>query len=446
MWLLHGARRRRAARRVRHADRTRRRTRGDDDRRARRRGPRACSRPFRRHRRLAMWVLHAGHRHALRGRTRPGRRPFAGGAPVPVHRLADGARRAHPGHRARSHAGSRRPRAGARRSRPVARNASISPCRSAAGRSRTTPHRATRWLRCPGRRDRTRKPSGRPGSTGSWRSRCWRRASRAGKVQGRRTTVDAAAPLLDRMPPCPAGGVQLATQWVEPAYLEPDASWCEPGGEPASPLANAGAFGAKTHSAAPAAARELADHFGRAVRVVYAREDVVRLGPKRPPIAAVAVARGGIVEIDGVLVRGAGVPRIWPTAAGVEVRARWTEVEVPGPPVSSDLRAVGLAEQAVLVAGALGRDVDVVTPTGARARRAGRGRGRQGHGRRRGARGRRSARRGRVAFVRHRCRPHGAGLGHERGPRGRPRPPARSTISRSARSACCDRPRRRPSR
>src|SRR6185437_4380706 len=51
--------------------------------------------------------------------------------------------------------------------------------------------------------------------------------ARAAKVQGRRTTVDAHAPLLDRMPACPPGGVQLATQWVEPAYLEPDASWCE---------------------------------------------------------------------------------------------------------------------------------------------------------------------------------------------------------------------------
>ncbi len=191
---------------------------------------------------------------------------------------------------------------------------------------------------------------------------------RAGKVQGRRTTVGARAPLLDRMPACPPDGVQLATQWVEPAYLEPDASWCEPGGEPASPLANAGAFGGKAHSAAPIAARELADRLGRTVRVVYAREDVVRLGPKRPPIAAVAVARDGVIEIEGVIARGAGVPREWPTAAGIEVRARWTEVDVPGPPVSAELRAVGLAEQAVLVAGALGRDVDVVTPSGARAR------------------------------------------------------------------------------
>ncbi len=190
---------------------------------------------------------------------------------------------------------------------------------------------------------------------------------RAGKVQGRRTTVDAGAPLLDRMPLCPPGGVQLATQWVEPAYLEPDASWCVPGGEPVAPLANGGAFGGKLHSAAPAAARELADRLQRTVRVVYAREDVVRLGPKRPPIAAVATAHHDEVDIIGVVARGAGEPRVWPTPAGIHVRAKWTEVDLPGPCVSSDLRAVGLAEQAVLVAGALGRDVDVVTPSGARA-------------------------------------------------------------------------------
>ena len=189
----------------------------------------------------------------------------------------------------------------------------------------------------------------------------------AAKVQGRRTTVAATAPLLASMPPCPEGGVQLATQWVEPAYLEPDASWCVPGGEPASCLANGGAFGGKVGSFAPAAARELADRYGRAVRVVYAREDVVRLGPKRPPIAAVAVARGNVVEIDGVVAAGAGALRAWPAPDGIEVRAQWREQEIAGPAVSDDLRAVGLAEQAVLVAGALGRDVDVLTPSGARA-------------------------------------------------------------------------------
>ncbi len=191
--------------------------------------------------------------------------------------------------------------------------------------------------------------------------------ARAEKVQGRRTTVEPRAPLLERMPPCPAGGVQLATQWIEPAYLEPDASWCAPGGDPATPLANAGAFGGKVHSLAPLAARELADRLDRTVRVVFAREDVVRLGPKRPPIAAVASAHGDIVEIDGVVARGAGAPQTWPTADGLQVRARWTEVDLPGPPVSADLRAVGLAEQAVLVAGALGHDVEVVTPNGARS-------------------------------------------------------------------------------
>ena len=189
----------------------------------------------------------------------------------------------------------------------------------------------------------------------------------AGKVQGRRTTVDARPPLLEQMPDCPPGGVQLATSWVEPAYLEPDASWCEPGGEPASPLANGGAFGGKAHSLAPSAACELANRLGRPVRVVYSREDVVRMGAKRAPIAAVAVARGDAVEIDGVIANG-GAPRTWPAAPGIEVRANWREVHVVGPPVSPELRAAGLAEQALLVSGALDRNVDVLTPSGARAR------------------------------------------------------------------------------
>lgn len=190
--------------------------------------------------------------------------------------------------------------------------------------------------------------------------------TRAAKVQGRRTSVADAPPLAP--PAAPADAVRLATSWVEPAYLEPDASWCAPGGEPASPLANGGAFGGKEASAAPEAARELARRFGRAVRVVYSREDVVRLGPKRPPIAAYAVARdGGVVEIVGQVVRGA-TPHAWPSPVdGVEVRATWTEVDVPGPPVSSALRAVGVAELAVLVAGALDRDVTVVAPSRARA-------------------------------------------------------------------------------
>src|SRR5205085_3830079 len=86
--------------------------------------------------------------------------------------------------------------------------------------------------------------------------------------------------------------------WVEPGYLEPDASWCVPGGVPVTPLANGGAFGGKTTSAVGEVARRLADEHGRAVRVVLAREDVVRLGPKRPPIAAGLRADGsGVVRV-----------------------------------------------------------------------------------------------------------------------------------------------------
>jgi hypothetical protein len=173
----------------------------------------------------------------------------------------------------------------------------------------------------------------------------------AGKVQGRRTTVEPTAPLP--LPVLPAGGVRLATGWVEPAYLELDASWCEPGGEPASPLANGGAFGGKEHSQVAGAARELADHFGRTVRVVFAREDVVRLGPKRPPMAASARYRDGVVEIGGVVVGALDAfssPIAWPYRLA-EVGS-WTSVSVPGPSTSAAIRAVGLAERAVLLEGA----------------------------------------------------------------------------------------------
>jgi xanthine dehydrogenase small subunit len=174
----------------------------------------------------------------------------------------------------------------------------------------------------------------------------------AGKVQGRRTTRDDGPPLAAPAPP--PGGVALATRWVEPAYLEPDASWCRPGDEPASPLANGGAFGGKAASVAPAVARELAARFDRDVRVVLSREDTVRLGPKRPPIAATARHVDGKIEIDGRVVRGGEDAFVGlPSAYGLAIESRWDAVDVAGPPVSSELRAFGLAEQAVLVEGAL---------------------------------------------------------------------------------------------
>jgi hypothetical protein len=175
---------------------------------------------------------------------------------------------------------------------------------------------------------------------------------RAAKVQGRRTTADLAWPLALRAPV--DGGVRLATTWVEPAYLEPDASWCVPGGEPRSPLANGGAFGGKESSPVAFAARELADRTGRAVRVLFSREDVVRLGPKRPPISASARVEGGRVVVEGVVAGSVDVfraPIEWPYR--IEDAATWIEQPVPGPPTADHLRAVGLAERAVLLEGAL---------------------------------------------------------------------------------------------
>ena len=153
----------------------------------------------------------------------------------------------------------------------------------------------------------------------------------AGKVQGRRTTVSPTPPIT--LPPG-EWAAALRTTWVEPAYLETDASWCEPGGEPADPVANGGAFGAKRHD--------------RAVRVLWSREDAVRLGPKRPPVA-------GGVSADGTgILRVARTPGIAEVVAAASPGLVVEEVDVAGPPTSLDLRAAGWAEAAVLAAGAHG--------------------------------------------------------------------------------------------
>jgi aerobic-type carbon monoxide dehydrogenase small subunit (CoxS/CutS family) len=175
----------------------------------------------------------------------------------------------------------------------------------------------------------------------------------AGKVQGRRTTVDARPPI--EAPPGDWDAV-LRTSWVEPAYLEPDAAWCAPGGDPSSPLANGGAFGGKRESSVVEAARRLADEQGRPVRVLLNREDTVRLGPKRPPVGGGARADG-----SGVL-RVVRTPGIAEVVARVAPGLRLEEVEVPGPPTSVDLRAAGWAEAVVLLAGARGSVAPVTDP------------------------------------------------------------------------------------
>lgn len=181
--------------------------------------------------------------------------------------------------------------------------------------------------------------------------------ARAGKVQGRRSTIALTHPI--EVPPGD-WAVSLRTTWVEPAYLEPDASWCAPGGEPASPLGNGGAFGGKLSSPAPAAARRLADEHGRPVRVLLSREDVVRTGPKRPPVA-------GAVRADGTgVLRVARTPGIAAAVTAVAPGLVVEEVDVAGPPTSAALRAAGWAEAAVLLAAAR-RDATVTAPSGGRA-------------------------------------------------------------------------------
>ncbi|MEZ5268021.1 MAG: hypothetical protein R2789_05455 [Microthrixaceae bacterium] len=163
----------------------------------------------------------------------------------------------------------------------------------------------------------------------------------------------------------------LATSWVEPAYLETDASWCEPGGEPASAVANGGAFGGKSRSPLESIARELADEHRRTVLVRWSREDTVRNGPKRPPLAVGVRSDGtGAVRVA----RTTGIAEAIAIAApGVSVDL----VDLAGPPTTTAVRAAGWAEVfcALVAAGHRGplggRDgtgVRVDLPSGAWAR------------------------------------------------------------------------------
>lgn len=181
--------------------------------------------------------------------------------------------------------------------------------------------------------------------------------ARAGKVQGRRSTVGVRYPL--EVPPGD-WDLTLRTTWVEPAYLETDASWCRPGGAPASPLANGGAFGGKRASAVTAVAARLAGEHGRPVRVLYSREDCVRMGPKRPPVAAGVRADG-----TGVM-RVVRTPGIADAIRAVAPALVVEEHDVAGPPTSAAIRAAGWAEAAVLLAARERRlPVEVVSPEGA---------------------------------------------------------------------------------
>jgi xanthine dehydrogenase small subunit len=124
--------------------------------------------------------------------------------------------------------------------------------------------------------------------------------------------------------------------------------------------------------------RPLADHFDRPVRVVLSREDVVRFGPKRPPVGAGMRRDGtGILRLGVSASRPEGPDR--DTAGRLIAQAQAgcpgllvETVTVSGPPVSAAIRGAGWAEAAVLQAAAAAlaagcRKAVVETGDGARA-------------------------------------------------------------------------------
>ena len=183
--------------------------------------------------------------------------------------------------------------------------------------------------------------------------------NQAGKIQGRRTSLDPAPPLK-----MPEGdwAVALRTRWVEPAYLETDASWCLPDGQAADPIANGGAFGGKTDSDVTNAAKALAREHDAPVRVLWSREDTVRYGPKRPPMAA------GLRRDGTGIVRVASTVGIADVIHSVLPNCDIEEVVLPGPPTSVSLRAAGWAEAEMLRAALEGEAGWTQSPSGGRAK------------------------------------------------------------------------------
>jgi len=176
----------------------------------------------------------------------------------------------------------------------------------------------------------------------------------AGKVQGRRTTLEPSHPVA-----VPDGewAATLQTSWVDPAYLETDAAWALPGEPAVSPLTNGGAFGGKVDSSVTGVAERLATEHGRAVRVLYSREDSIRLGAKRPPVAGGAHADGtGVLHV-------VATPGIDEAIAAVAPGLAVEHVQVPTElRTSSDIRGAGWVEAVALVALATGELTRVQPP------------------------------------------------------------------------------------
>ncbi len=256
------------------------------------------------HRGQPVRVLHPGHRDAAgRAWTRSALplRPVAGLRPVPP---APARRRSRPWN---SSTGRCSPTcAGAPAGRPSSRRPSLALARlgvagGGAGPGRRTSRAASARAALEGGVPQRVGPGGGPRSGRVRRRQLPRRRpgggarraggyvvaesvgaarARAGKVQGRSTSL-AAGPPGRRCPPGDWALTLPPPGWSRPTSSPTPRGAC-PGASRPRPYGNGGAFGGKLHSPVAADARRLADEHGRPVRVLWSREDVVRLGPQAP--------------------------------------------------------------------------------------------------------------------------------------------------------------------
>ncbi|MEJ7720233.1 MAG: 2Fe-2S iron-sulfur cluster-binding protein [Ilumatobacteraceae bacterium] len=193
---------------------------------------------------------------------------------------------------------------------------------------------------------------------------------RSGKVQGRRSTTALSWPVG-----VPAGSWvrTLQTTWVEPGYLEPDAVVVRAGRRAVDRTRQRRSVrrqgGERGHERRAASRRRAWATGASAVH----REDVVRRGPKRPPLAiAVDTDGGGVLRIahsgDEDPARSVDVARQGLELAGFAAAPWHVEVvDVAGPPTSVALRA-SIVGELLAVAASLDTAPDVVALTsGARA-------------------------------------------------------------------------------
>lgn len=189
----------------------------------------------------------------------------------------------------------------------------------------------------------------------------------SGAVQGRNST----APLRPALAVPPGEWVvSLQTTFCEPAYVEPDTSWCEPEGEPSSPAANAGAFGAKRRSDIRDDAERLARETGRAVTVSWSREAVVRKGKKRPPLSVGLRSDGSGVAHVAVTPKSDDLGELIGVVRGVLPEIDIEVHDVLGPPVGATHRGAILAEllaARATIGRVAGEPLTVTSPNGATA-------------------------------------------------------------------------------